>query len=188
MCSFVVNPPSTVYQSQLAQNGSHDSSSPLVLELALTPDVAHALRSARSLHKHVHVALRRFDGAALEKYDADTGCMLGLALPQDSVVLLLVPGPAPDALPRLHVSVHRKHLPVSYCLSGAPFVLAVLFMPMDELVLSLPFMVTSKETRATRTTPTRVPKRNRAPSKLKCVVLPSTGAEARISALLLPPM
>ena len=159
MSYFSRQPPETVYQT--VWNGAlQDSSSLQAMEITLCDGTLAALDAAgdASLHGSIFVALRRFDGVEIEKYNADLKTMLGLRLSQDAFVF--------DRSERvLRIGMHRKELPVSMTFGGAPYVLVVLFKAVNEAVTSSPFMVVSKEFNAAmkpRTRGVAPPKRARA--------------------------
>ena len=181
MSCFSVQPPETVFQT-VWNGASQDSSTLQYMQVTLCGTTLAYLESSKdaSLRSSIYVGLRRFDGAELEKYNADTKMMLGLRVSQDAFAF-------ERSKAVLTLGMHRKELPVSTTFGGAPYVLILLFKALNEVVTSSPFMVVSKEFNTAmkpRTRGAAPPKRLRAAPRAAPWFDVAVGYECTINALM----
>lgn len=180
---MLVNTPKVIYQTALTAEGKQDSSTELVISMALSATaraaIETAIASGSAVADLVHGAIRRFDGKELEVFDEKTGLMLGVRLPQLTFRFELVPG-TPAVL---EIHVHRKELPVGRAYGEAPFRFYFYLKPVGELVSTSIFMVASKQP-PPATKPRRTPKRVRGPPPRRPHPGVAAGAEAQVSAMI----
>jgi hypothetical protein len=106
---------------------------------------ACAAQQSQDSQRVVHFALRRFDMQELQVFDAASGKMAGIRLSQAMFTLQWIKPRVNDGSLLLEVSVNTKHLPVATRFGGAPFVFCMWVVATNELLISTPFQVMSKE-------------------------------------------
>jgi len=178
---FSIQPPPVVYQT-MYHDGVQNSSLPLEMAITLSQRAKASFRTCSVLSKAVYVALRRFDGAELEKFMPFKDAMVGARVSQ-SIFSYAFKDDKQDVL---LIRMLRKELPVSLVFGGAKLMLTVYFKNTEELVCSSSFFVVSKQMNPSkrRCADVKKPKRVRLISRHATTFEPAKREEEVVNELL----